>query len=117
MVEVLAPRRKPISDEFIRGFHGMTAEPDSLDDLIAAREALVDAVVGQMPEPHRRFLVSFERGDPDWQLLGLPVAPDLPAIRWRQQNLDKLTVAQCADLVRRLESVLFESLGIPNNGP
>jgi hypothetical protein len=108
MSEVLAPTRKPISDEFIRGFQGMTAEPVSLDDLIAAREALIDIMVTRMPEQQRRFLVSFERGEPDWLLLGIPLAPSLPAIQWRQLNLDKLTETRRADLVRGLEAVLLD---------
>src|SRR3546814_6527165 len=39
---------------------------------------------------HRRFLASFEQGEPDWALLGIGHAADLPAVSWRQQNLDKL---------------------------
>ena len=29
---------------------------------------------------HRKFLISFERGDPTWDLLGLPNAAELPAV-------------------------------------
>lgn len=70
----------------------MTDKPISKDELIAARKALVEEIVGKkMPEAHRKFLVLCERGQPDWDLLGVPGAADLPAIRWRQQNLDKLS--------------------------
>jgi hypothetical protein len=71
----------------------MTAEPVSLEELTDAREALIDTAVGKMSKPHRRFLVSFERGEPDWQLLQGPAARDLPAIQWRQQNLDGMPTA------------------------
>jgi hypothetical protein len=91
---------------FTHGFSGMTREPVALDDLLAARISLIGAIVGGMPQDHRKFLVSFERGDPDWKLLGLPNAADLPAVRWRQQNLDKLTATKRAALVRMLEEVL-----------
>jgi predicted nucleotidyltransferase component of viral defense system len=64
MSEVLAPTRKDISAEFLRGFEGMTEEQVSRDELIAAREALIAEIVGRMPDSHRRFLVSFERGEP-----------------------------------------------------
>lgn len=108
MVEVLAPERRSLSEEFARGFQGMTAEPVPLDELLTARESLIDIAVGQMPQQHRRFLVSFERGEPDWQLLEVPGAPDLPAIRWRQQNLDKMASTARAQLVSRLEAILFQ---------
>jgi predicted nucleotidyltransferase component of viral defense system len=107
MSEVLAPTRKDISDEFFRGFEGMTEHAVSRDDLVAAREALIDDIVGKMPDAHRRFLVSFKGGDPDWSLLGVPAAAGLPAVKWRQQNLAKLTAKKRADLVGALERVLF----------
>ena len=64
----------------------MTDEPLPLEELLAAREALIADIVGKMPKDHRRFLVSFEREKPDWTLLGLPGAAALPAIKRRQQN-------------------------------
>jgi Nucleotidyl transferase AbiEii toxin, Type IV TA system len=108
MSEVLAPRRKDISDEFLRGFEGMTEEPVTREELIAAREALIADIVGKMPESHRRFLISFERGQPDWKLLGVPGAAELPAVKWRQENLDKLTDEKRAEIVAALEKVLVK---------
>jgi len=108
MGEVLASSQKDISQEFLRGFQGMTETEVSLEELLAAREALIGAVVGNMPEEHRRFLVSFERGEPDWTLLGIATAAELPAVRWRQQNLDGLDKKKRADLTAHLEAVLFE---------
>lgn len=108
MAEVLAPKRKSISDEFLRGFQGMTAEPVSLEELTGTREELIDTAVGKMPQPHRHFLISFERGEPDWQLLQVPAARDLPAILWRQQNLDRMPSGERTQLVSRLEAVLFQ---------
>jgi predicted nucleotidyltransferase component of viral defense system len=106
MSEVLAPTRKDISAEFLRGFEGMTEEPVSRDELIAAREALIAEIVGRMPDSHRRFLVSFERGEPDWALLDVPGAAELPAVKWRQLNLDKLPAKKRAELVEALERAL-----------
>lgn len=103
MPEVLAPRRKDFSDEFLRGFEGMTEEPVSREELKAAREELIVEIVGKMPEAHGKFLLSFERGEPDWKLLGVPGAAELPAVKWRQQNLDKLSKEKRAELVKALE--------------
>lgn len=109
MFEVLAPTRKELAAEFARGFAGMTEEPVSIEALSAAREALIDGIVGKMPDAHRRFLVSFEKGQPAWELLGVPSAADLPAVKWRQQNLDTLSDGQRAALVQNLERVLSTS--------
>lgn len=106
MAEVLGSKQKDVSDEFARNFTGMTAEPVTLEELLAARVELVDAVVSKMPEQHRQFLVFFESGAPDWSLLAVPKTNKLPAIKWRQQNLDTLTKNKRTDLVANLEAVL-----------
>jgi len=106
MHEVLRARRKDISEEFLRGFNGMTENPITIEELVAAREAMVAGIVGKMPAAHRKFLISFERGEPDWNLLGLPAAAELPAVKWRQINLDTLTREKRAALVGELEKVL-----------
>lgn len=104
--EVITARPKDITQDFERGFAGMTREPITIEDLLAARQATVEAVVGDMPDDHRAFLVSFERGEPDWELLGLDNAASLPAVRWRQQNLDKLGASGRAMLVKSLKRAL-----------
>jgi hypothetical protein len=84
----------------------MTGKPVTRAELEKAREALIAEIVGKMPKAHRYFLISFERGEPDWKLLDLPGASELPAVRWRQQNLDKISKEKRAALVARLEDVL-----------
>jgi predicted nucleotidyltransferase component of viral defense system len=106
MHEVLAARRKDMTVEFNRGFVGMTEEPVTLDELVAAREDLIGKVVGQMPAEHKSFLVSFVRGQADWTSIGLADAAKLPAVKWRQVNLDKLTAEKRAGEIASLEKVL-----------
>ena len=104
--EVIVPRRKDIATEFAHGFEGLTAETVALDDLLEAREAFIAAVAGDMPDAHKEFLIGFKRGKPDWSLLGVPGAADLPAVRWKQINLDKLSADHRAKLVAQLGGVL-----------
>ena len=87
---VLGRGQKDIAEEFRRNFQGMIAETLTLEELLEARRALVDRIVGEMPTAHREFLVSFKVGMPDWDKLGVPGAPELPAVKWKQLNLDKL---------------------------
>lgn len=106
MAEVLACPPKDLGQKYEAEFVGMADEDVSLDTLLQARTDIVQAIVGGMPDAHRRFLVSFERGEPDWSLLGLPRIDKLPAIKWRQQNLDKITKNKRAELVAELERIL-----------
>ena len=59
-----------------------------------------------MPDRTGGFLSGFKTGEPDWALLGVPGAPDLPAVRWKQMNLDKLSREARGRLVAQLEDVL-----------
>jgi predicted nucleotidyltransferase component of viral defense system len=104
--ELLEPTRLDIAEEFARGFEGMTNEAVTLDELLKAREQMIAEVVGNMPMDHRRFLVAFKRGEPDWKLLGVPGSEGLPAVRWRLQNLAKMDKKKRAALIDRLREVL-----------
>jgi predicted nucleotidyltransferase component of viral defense system len=104
--EVLAPTRKDITHEFHQGFDGMTTDAVTLDELIATRERLIVSIGGGMPESHKQFLLQFKRGTPNWTLLSVPGAAELPAVRWKQINLDKLSAENRARLVRQLATVL-----------
>ncbi|MEO8595362.1 MAG: nucleotidyl transferase AbiEii/AbiGii toxin family protein [Candidatus Solibacter sp.] len=106
MAEVLAPARLDIEQEFTRGFAGMTEEPVKLDDLLQTREEFIAELVGKMPEEHRRFLISFKEGMPEWGLLGIPHAEKLPAVQWRVQNLAKLDTKKRQQLVAALRKAL-----------
>jgi len=104
--EILTARRKDMTVEYNRAFVGMTEEPVSLKELAEEREILITEIVAGMPEDHKKFLLSFERGKPDWNLIGLPAAAKLPAVKWRQLNLDKLSAEKRAAQVAALEKVL-----------
>jgi hypothetical protein len=107
IAELVAPKEKSLAQEFLQGFEGMTAEPVSVDDLTGARTALIAAILGEMPKEHRRFLLTFKRGEPDWDLLAVPGARDLPAVRWKQRNLDSLSVKERKRFADELETILF----------
>jgi predicted nucleotidyltransferase component of viral defense system len=116
MAEVLDPVRKPLDEEFLRGFEGMTDVPVALTELEDTREAMIAALVGEMPEAHRHFLISFERGEPDWHLLAIPGAEQLPAVTWRQKNLASLSHEKRDQLVEALEAVLLAPKARPAGG-
>jgi len=108
MAQVLAPARLDISQEFTRGFEGMTEATVTLDELLRAREESIEELVGRMPDEHRRFLVSVKKGKQDWGLLDTPHAEKLPAVQWRLQNLAKIDPKKREQLIGNL----LRALGI-----
>ncbi len=106
MAEVIAPPRKDLTEVYERHFSGMTGDTVPLAELVATRERMITELIGDMPRKHRDFLISFEEGKPDWDLIGIPDAANLPAIRWRQMNLDGLKIDRRDELVKQLREAL-----------
>lgn len=104
--ELLEPTLLDIAEEFARGFVGMTNEAVTIDELLKAREQMIAEVVGKMPTDHRKFVLGFKRGEPDWKLLGAPGAEGLPAGRWRLHNLAKMDKEKRAVLIAQLQKIL-----------
>jgi predicted nucleotidyltransferase component of viral defense system len=104
---LISPAARDIAHDYERNFLGMTEEDVAMETLLATRTALVDNIASNMSEDHRNFLVSFYRRKPEWSLLGLNGLDQLPAVRWRELNLDKAGEDTRTDIVRKLEKVLW----------
>ena len=106
MAEILDPNRKTLTKSFVEEFQGMTETPVSLESLDQAREDLLQTIGRLMTEDDWAFLVDFKRGEPDWNQFAYPNAQELPAVRWKQLNLDKMRSSKREAAVERLDEVL-----------
>jgi len=104
---LLDPVLRDISQDFEQNFVGMTDEAIALDTLLDARDSLIADVTGNMPDHHKEFLVSFYSRNPDWELLGLEGIADLPAVRWRELNLDRAGEGTREELVKKLRKAIY----------
>ena len=103
---LLAPKEKDISHEYQTGFFGMTEYEVPLDTLILARRNLITEIQAGLTDEHKKFLISFYRRQPDWSLLELQGVDKLPAVKWRERNLDRAGSETRDAIVHRLEKVL-----------
>ncbi len=111
-VEMIEPNRLPLQENFVREFAGMTEEPVDVVALEQARETLIALLQSRLDDNARAFLLSMERESPEWERLGLPAhVPDLPAIRWKLQNLGKRSDAKRAHDYRNLAEALERIAG------
>jgi len=88
--EVLFPPLKDIGYDFTHGFQGMTEREVTLDELVSARVRMIDTLHTQLSDNERDFLFSLVRNEPQWDLLDVPHVKELPAIKWKLQNLAAL---------------------------
>ena len=91
--EVLFPSLRDISGDYDSTFRGMTAEPAELDALLAARERMIAELHASLDAEEREFLLSLARNAPNWALLGIEHLEQLPGIRWKLSNLERLAKA------------------------
>src|SRR5260370_41595773 len=110
--EMLAPRVPADSAAtFEAHFKGMTDEPIEADVLLDIHERLLARVAGWLDESSCAFLRSIEDQRPDFDLIGLPHAADLPAVRRKLHNLAKRTDAKRAADRNLLEETLARIVG------
>lgn len=74
---------------YAREFEGMTAKPFPPETLHAARDRLVSELRRRLTGDAAAFLEGVHTCEPDFDLIGLPQAADLPAVRWKLLNLEK----------------------------
>ncbi|HYM41710.1 MAG TPA: nucleotidyl transferase AbiEii/AbiGii toxin family protein [Steroidobacteraceae bacterium] len=91
--EVLFPTLRDIRQEFENNFAGMTVEPVELETLLAARKQMVCELQQGLTKDERQFLLSLVAAEPEWALLGVPHLEQLPGVRWKLQNLERLRKA------------------------
>jgi predicted nucleotidyltransferase component of viral defense system len=92
-------------------FKGMTTQPISAEALLAVRERLLACVAVWLDEPSCAFLRSVEDEQPNFGLIGLPQAIELPAVRRKLQNLGRRTAAKRAADRGHLEEALARIVG------
>ena len=88
--EVLFSRDQDMSSAFENEFVGMTRNPIKLAELEAVRRRLKRELPAALTGSQREFLLGLVAGEPNWQLMKCPHLSQLPAIRWKLQNLAKL---------------------------
>lgn len=106
IAELLAPRRMDVAQAWQHEFVTMTREPVSLDELLMTREKLITSLATMMTAQDKNFLRSFKAKQPDWSLLGLKDIKDLPAVKWKLLNLNRMSAEQHQRAFDKLNTLL-----------
>lgn len=96
---------------FATHFKGMTTEPIEAGALLESRERLVSRVAAWLDEPSCAFLRSVESEQPDFGLIGLAHAAELPGVLRKLHNLAQRTAGKRAADRQALEETLARVAG------
>lgn len=104
--ELLDPAPKNIRLIYENEFAGMTVDSVSYEDLIAARDTLIETLRKELTSGEREFLVSLKAGEPKWNSIGIEGIENLPAIQWKLMNIKKISEKKQKELLEKLRRVL-----------
>lgn len=110
--EILCPHRLDIGDQYDAEFRGMTVEDVPLQQLLDTREQLINDIHERArTKAAHSFLTSFHSLAPEWASIGFGTSiGDLPAVRWKLFNLQRLQTENRAKFDEQLAK-LSDCLG------
>ena len=71
-------------------FAGMTDIPFTYEEFEETRAKLINDVKSLITEADKKFLISFESGQPEWEGYEFEYFKDYPSVQWKLLNLKKL---------------------------
>jgi predicted nucleotidyltransferase component of viral defense system len=103
---LLYPNLLNMENIFNNEFQGMTTVPITYQDICQVRQNLIELLQEELTESERKFLLLFKEKNPDWKLLGIPGIENLPAVKWKLKNLEKMPSEKHLLYVDKLKEVL-----------
>jgi len=106
MSELLAPKLKKFRQIYETEFRGMTSVDISYQTLEKTARELPGQILSRLSQKDRKFLLSVKTGNPDFGLIPVSGLENLPAIKWKVQNILKMGAKKRAAATEKLKSIL-----------
>ncbi len=109
MGELIRPHLLDQHEAFENQFAGMTTTPFYYTTYEAVRERLIAEIFQSLTADDRKFLLSFKKGEPVWNLIPIDNLQHLPAVKWKLlniQNLLKNNPTKHSEMLNALEEKL-----------
>ncbi len=104
--ELLDPGFVDFKDIFESEFAGLTRMMVKYEELVETRQILISKIRNDLTDDEKRFLISIKKREPDWDLLGLKGVENLPAVRWKLINLNKMPAKKHLQALSKLGKIL-----------
>lgn len=104
--ELIDPKWKEISEPFKAEFQGMTFSEVTAEELLEAVQEAHKLLIGGLTEAEKRVICGLYDGGTDWDLIGLSGVEELPAVRWKVSNINKMDSNKRQDSLKALRRIL-----------
>lgn len=108
MHELLNPTLCDIKPLFKNEFKGMSSIVVSCEELEVARSRAIETIRRELTDSEREFLLSLKSGQPNWALLPIQGLEELPAIKWKLQNIAQMERRKHAKQLENLRECLVK---------
>ena len=88
--ESFSPRLIDQREAMENQFSGMTDIPFTYEEFEETRSKLINDVKSLMTEVDKKFLITFESGQPEWDGYEFEYFKEYPSVQWKLLNLKKL---------------------------
>ena len=105
--ESFAPRLIDQREAMENQFAGMTDIPFTYEEFEETRAKLINDVKSLMTEADKKFLISFESGQPEWDGYEFEYFKEYPSVQWKLLNLKKLAKQNPQKLQEEAEKLIF----------
>lgn len=103
--ESLAPSLIDQREAMENQFTGMTEIPFTYKEFEETRTKLISDVRSLVTEEDKKFLISFESGQPEWDGYKFEYFKDYPSVKWKLLNLQKLAKQNPQKLREQVEKL------------
>lgn len=103
--ESLAPSLIDQREAMENQFTGMTEIPFTYEEFEETRTKLISDVRSLVTEEDKKFLISFESGQPEWDGYKFEYFKDYPSVKWKLLNLQKLAKQNPQKLREQVEKL------------
>ncbi len=104
--EILSPNLLDIRAVYQREFVQMTDHKITIDDLFVARNEMIRYLHHALTQKERQFLVSIKQGEPDFELMPFKGLNQLPSLKWKLMNIQKMQKTKHQKMLDKLKTVL-----------
>ncbi len=115
IIESLQPNKINQNEALENQFEGMSDVPFDYAEYEEARHNLISMVNRSLTKLDRDFLISFEKGEPDWDKCCAGDLSNYPSVKWKLQNIANLKENNPQKHRHGIEK-LKEFFGDENNG-
>ena len=110
LIESLQPNLVDQKHSLTNQFQGMSDIPFDYTDFESIRRVLIENVIQNLTVTDREFLISFERGSPEWDKCCAGDLSSYPSIQWKLKNiltLKETNPSKFSEGIEKLRRFLF----------